>query len=195
MVEGSVGACHGGPYGVGAALRTASMSSARASASASPMAISAFRYSGCRACGAGIRGCRRDDRACWPDVREEQPATPAGRPGSDRVRGHPHRHIAALLHESELARPWESSATPTSRTTRSDSSGPRAPPAAGSPISPPSSAAPAAADEPEAQRLSRAVRVLNCPCCGFVLRTECLPLLAHSEHAVVVAAGIDIIPP
>ena len=56
-------------------------------------------------------------------------------------------------------------------------------------------AAPAAADEPEAQRLSRAVRVLNCPCGGFVLRTECLPLLAHSEHAVVVAAGIGIIPP
>ena len=32
-------------------------------------------------------------------------------------------------------RPWASSATPTSRTTRSGSSGPRAPPAAGSPIS------------------------------------------------------------
>ena len=28
-----------------------------------------------------------------------------------------------------------------------------------------------------------------------VPRTECLHLLAHSEHAVVVAAGIDIIPP
>ena len=105
MVEGSVGACHGGPYGVGAALRTASMSSARASASASPMAISAFRYSGCRACGAGIRGCRRDDRACWPDVREEQPATPAGRPGSDRVRGHPHRHIAASNEGLIVGRP------------------------------------------------------------------------------------------
>ena len=56
-------------------------------------------------------------------------------------------------------------------------------------------AAPAAADEPEAQRLSRAIRLLNCPCGGVVLRTECLPLLAHSEHAVVIAAGIDIIPP
>ena len=32
------------------------------------------------------------------------PAASAGRPGSDRFRGHPHRHIAALLHESELAR-------------------------------------------------------------------------------------------
>ena len=30
------------------------------------------------------------------------PATPAGRPGSDRFRGHPHRHIAALLHEYPL---------------------------------------------------------------------------------------------
>ena len=105
MVEGSVGACHGGPYGAGAALRTASMSSARASASASPMAISAFRYSGCRACGAGIRGCRRDDRACWPDVREEQPAPPAGRPGSDRFRGHPHRHIAASNESLIVGRP------------------------------------------------------------------------------------------
>ena len=25
------------------------------------------------------------------------PAAPAGRPGSDRFRGHPHRHIAALV--------------------------------------------------------------------------------------------------
>ena len=39
-------------------------------------------------------------------------------------------------------RPWEISATPTSRTIRSGSSGPTAPPAAGSPISPRSSAAP-----------------------------------------------------
>ena len=39
------------------------------------------------------------------------------------------------------------------------------------------------------------MHVLNCLCCGFVLRTECLHLLAQSEHAVVVAAGIDIIPP
>ena len=31
------------------------------------------------------------------------PAAPAGRPGSDRFRGQPHRHIA-LLHESSLAR-------------------------------------------------------------------------------------------
>ena len=37
--------------------------------------------------------------------------------------------------------PWAISATPTSRTIRSDSSGPRAPPAAGSPISPRASAA------------------------------------------------------
>ena len=39
-------------------------------------------------------------------------------------------------------RPWEISATPTSRTIRSGSSDPRAPPAAGPPISPPSSVAP-----------------------------------------------------
>ena len=39
-------------------------------------------------------------------------------------------------------RPWEISATPTSRTIRSGSSGPRAPPAAAPPISPRSSAAP-----------------------------------------------------
>ena len=39
-------------------------------------------------------------------------------------------------------RPWEISATPTSRTIRFGSSGPRAPPAAGPPISPRSSAAP-----------------------------------------------------
>ena len=39
-------------------------------------------------------------------------------------------------------RPWEISATPTSRTIRSGSSGPRAPPVAGPPISPPSSAGP-----------------------------------------------------
>ena len=32
------------------------------------------------------------------------PAAPAGRPGSDRFRGQPHRHIAALLHESSRAR-------------------------------------------------------------------------------------------
>ena len=31
------------------------------------------------------------------------PAAPAGRPGRDRFRGHPHRHMA-LLHESSLAR-------------------------------------------------------------------------------------------
>ena len=31
------------------------------------------------------------------------PAAPAGRPGSDRFRGQPHRHMA-LLHESSLAR-------------------------------------------------------------------------------------------
>ena len=42
---------------------------------------------------------------------------------------------------------------------------------------------------------SRELHVLSCPCCGFVLQTECLHLLAHNEHAVVVAAGIDIIPP
>ena len=42
---------------------------------------------------------------------------------------------------------------------------------------------------------SRELHVLNCPCCGFVLQTERLHRLAHSEHAVVVAAGIDIIPP
>ena len=39
------------------------------------------------------------------------------------------------------------------------------------------------------------MHVLNCPCCGFVLRTECLHLLAQSEHAVVVAVEIDIISP
>ena len=39
-------------------------------------------------------------------------------------------------------RPWEISATPTSRTIRSGSSDPRAPLAAGPPILPPSSVAP-----------------------------------------------------
>ena len=58
-----------------------------------------------------------------------------GTPGTAR-RHRPHARSAPR------GRPWASSATPTSRTTRSGSSGPRAPPAAGSPISPRASAAP-----------------------------------------------------
>ena len=53
----------------------------------------------------------------------------------------PARRRRSRARSAPRDRPWEISATPTSRTTRSGSSGPRAPLAAGSPISPPSSAA------------------------------------------------------
>ena len=54
----------------------------------------------------------------------------------------PARRHRPRAHSAPRGRPWEISATPTSRTTRSGSSGPTAPLAAGPPISPRSSAAP-----------------------------------------------------
>ena len=56
-------------------------------------------------------------------------------------RGHAQRR-RLRARSAPRGRPWEISAPPTSRTTRSGSSGPSAPLAAGPPISPPSSAAP-----------------------------------------------------
>ena len=71
---------------------------------------------------------------------------PAHDPARDRL-DHPPpvthaQRRRSRAHSAPRGRPWEISATPTSRTTRSGSSGPRAPLAAGPPISPRSSAAP-----------------------------------------------------
>ena len=43
---------------------------------------------------------RSEYRCCPP-----RPAAPAGRPGSDRLRGHPHRHIAASNEGLVIGRP------------------------------------------------------------------------------------------
>ena len=53
----------------------------------------------------------------------------------------PPRGTATVHLRPPGGRPWGTSSTPTSRTTTSGSSGPTAPPAAGPPISPRSSAA------------------------------------------------------
>ena len=83
-----------------------------------------------------------DGRRLWPPERRTRvhgptrhdSANPPRRPPRD---GTAHAHIRPLK-----GRPWGPSSTPTSRTTWSGSSGPTAPPAAGPPISPRSSAAP-----------------------------------------------------
>ena len=62
--------------------------------------------------------------------------------GSTTTPGTPARRRRSRARSAPRGRPWEISATPTSRTIRCGSSGPTAPPVAGSPISPPSSAAP-----------------------------------------------------
>ena len=65
-------------------------------------------------------------------------------PARNRLDRHPRLPPARHRHRAPSApkgRPWGPSSTPISRTTRSGSSGPSAPPAAGPPISLPSSAA------------------------------------------------------
>ena len=62
--------------------------------------------------------------------------------GSTTTTGAPARRRRSRARSAPRGRPWEISVTPTSRTIRSGSSGPTAPPAAGPPISPRSSAAP-----------------------------------------------------
>ena len=77
-------------------------------------------------------GPRRDPRP-WTHTTPTRPPTPLTPPA---------RRHRSRARSAPRGRPWEISSTPTSRTTRSGSSGPTAPLAAGPPISPPSSAAP-----------------------------------------------------
>ena len=51
------------------------------------------------------RGAAGSGRSRWRDPSTTPPAAPAGRPGSDRLRGQPHRHIAASNEGPVIGRP------------------------------------------------------------------------------------------
>ena len=75
-------------------------------------------------------------------TRRDPAHDPARGPLDQHPRSPPPRRYRPRARSAPRGRPWEISATPTSRTIRSGSSDPRAPPVAGPPISPPSSAGP-----------------------------------------------------
>ena len=91
--------------------------------------------------------CRAHQSECGPTAAAcgRRKGGPASMDPHDRL-GQPAPTSPARRHRPRApsalkGRPWGTSSTPTSRTTWSGSSGPTAPPAAGPPISPPSSAA------------------------------------------------------
>ena len=82
-----------------------------------------------------------DGRGPWPPERRTRVHGPTRHDSANPPRRPPARRHRPRVHSALKGRPWGTSSTPTSRTTTSGSSGPTAPPAAGPPISPRSSAA------------------------------------------------------